>query len=110
MEVEGKAKINNPLPPSNKSEFVNKFEFTGALDNSPFLCIPSCFDFIEQVCGGEQAYRAYCVNLAQSGGKAVASILGDRGHGQPGWYSVELLLHQCASAIKVRRWENRDQD
>ena len=64
------------MPPSEKSDFVNQFEFTGALDNSSFFCIPTCFDFLEQVCGGEEAYRAYCHSLALEGGKSVAKILG----------------------------------
>lgn len=72
---EGKT-INNPLPPSNKSEFINQFEYTGALDNSPFLCLPDCFQFIEAECGGQYEYRAYCQTLAREGGAIVAKLLG----------------------------------
>jgi hypothetical protein len=73
--VEGKI-INNPLPPSNKSAFVNEFEYVGALDNSPYLCIPESFKFIREVCGGERKIMRYCQNIAKEGGALVATMLG----------------------------------
>ncbi|PVH70568.1 PLP-dependent transferase [Cadophora sp. DSE1049] len=75
LPCEGKI-IHNPLPPSAKSEFVNQFEYTGALDNSPFLCVPDCFQFIEEECGGQREYMEYCQTLARQGGAIVAKLLG----------------------------------
>jgi hypothetical protein len=74
LPCEGKS-INNPLPPSDKSEFVNQFEYTGALDNSPFLCVPDCFQFIEEECGGQREYMEYCKTLGREGGAIVAKLL-----------------------------------
>ncbi|KAI9672558.1 MAG: hypothetical protein M1817_003324 [Caeruleum heppii] len=68
--------IPNPLPPSPKSPFEVSFEFTGTLDNSPYLCLPAALDFRDDVCGGEDAIRTYCTELARTGGALVATILG----------------------------------
>jgi hypothetical protein len=73
--VEGKV-INNPLPPSNKSDFVTQFEFVGALDNSPYLCVPEALEFINSVCGGEKRIMRYCRDMAREGGALVATMLG----------------------------------
>jgi hercynylcysteine S-oxide lyase len=75
LSVDGNT-INNPLPSSNKSEFVNQFEFVGALDNSPYLCIAECFKFIDSVCGGKERYAAYCREIVLEGGSVVAATLG----------------------------------
>jgi hypothetical protein len=75
LENEGRV-IPNPLPPSDKPTFINQFEYTGALDNSPFLCVPDCFQFIDTECGGQRKYIEYCQTLSQDGGAIVASILG----------------------------------
>ena len=74
LTCKGKS-INNPLPRSDKSEFVNQFEYTGALDNSPFLCVPDCFQFIEEECGGQREYMEYFQTLAREGGAIVAKVL-----------------------------------
>lgn len=55
---------------------MNQFEFVGALDNSAYLCVPDCFEFIDKLCGGEEAYRSYIISLAAEGGQRVAQILG----------------------------------
>lgn len=68
--------VNNPLPPTGKSNFVSQFEFVGSVDNSPFLCIPEALRFRRDVCGGEEAIMDYCSNLAREGGHLVARILG----------------------------------
>lgn len=70
--------FRNPLPPNNKSEFVNNFEFVGTIDNTNYLVAPDAIEFREKVCGGEKAIMEYCHKLAKEGGKAVAKILGTR--------------------------------
>jgi hypothetical protein len=67
--------ISNPFPPSAKSPFVRQFEFTGTLDASPWLCIPTAIRFRREVCGGEEHIYAYCNELARTAGKEVAGIL-----------------------------------
>ncbi|KAH8160192.1 hypothetical protein CIB48_g8063 [Xylaria polymorpha] len=66
----------NPLPPSNKSAFVNNFEFVGTVDSSPFVCVKEAIHWREEVLGGEAKILEYIQTLAQEGGKAVARILG----------------------------------
>ncbi|KAK1773571.1 pyridoxal phosphate-dependent transferase [Copromyces sp. CBS 386.78] len=68
----------NPLPPKNKSEFVNNFEFVGTVDNSPFFCVKDAILWREEVLGGEERIRAYTTRLAREGGQKVAEILGTR--------------------------------
>ena len=78
--VEGEPAVNNPLPPSGKSDFVTNFEFVGTLDNSPYLCVPAAlawrrklrFDGRE----GEEAIMAHNQRLAREGGEIVSAALG----------------------------------
>ncbi|KAL1963531.1 hypothetical protein VTN77DRAFT_8112 [Rasamsonia byssochlamydoides] len=72
----GKVQINNPLPPSAKSRFVQMFEFVGTMDYAPYLCVPAALKFRQDVCGGEEAIINYCSHIAQEGAKRVATILG----------------------------------
>jgi hypothetical protein len=44
---------NNPLPPTGKSNFVSQFEYTGAVDAAPFLCVEEALRFRRDVCGGK---------------------------------------------------------
>ncbi|CZT19918.1 related to isopenicillin N epimerase [Ramularia collo-cygni] len=73
-------KINNPLPPSTKSEFVNAFEFVGTVDWSPYFCIPAAIAWRSKITYGEKtgedAILDYCCQLSAEGGKLVASALG----------------------------------
>ncbi|KAK2601237.1 hypothetical protein N8I77_010701 [Diaporthe amygdali] len=87
----------NPLPPSDKSNFVQQFEFVGTVDNAALLCVPAALQFRRDVCGGEDAIMRYCWDLAARGGAAAARILGtevmDNARGE--------LRHQC-SMVMVR--------
>ena len=75
-------RINNPLPPSGKSDFVTNFEFVGTLDNSPYVCIPAALAWRSKLRWGskkgEDAIFGYTHDLARKAGKAVSGILGTR--------------------------------
>jgi selenocysteine lyase/cysteine desulfurase len=73
---EGNSGRRNPLPPSDKGEFVNNFEFVGTIDNTNYLVIAEAIKWRAQVCGGEEAIITQNTNLAREGGKLVAKILG----------------------------------
>lgn len=77
---EGASVINNPLPPSSKSNFVEQFEFIGTLDNSPYLCVPEALAWRSRIRWqdkqGDEAVMSYCNHLARRAGKVVAEILG----------------------------------
>lgn len=45
------------------------------MDNSPYLTVPDAIRYRESI-GGEAAIGKYCVELARSGGKRIAEILG----------------------------------
>jgi hypothetical protein len=46
------------------------------IDYTPYLCIPAAIEFRNKICGGEEAIRKYCYDLARAGGKRVVDILG----------------------------------
>jgi selenocysteine lyase/cysteine desulfurase len=72
--------INNPLPPTGKSEFVTNFEFVGTLDDSPYLCVPAALEWRSKLTWhgkhGEDAIMSYCAQLARRSGDIVSRILG----------------------------------
>lgn len=63
-------------PWGGKSDFVSNFEFIGTTDPSSYLTVPEAIKWRVEVCGGEDAIRAYCTALARDGGRRVAEILG----------------------------------
>lgn len=70
-----------PSQPTNvslnqKSDFVMLFEFVATIDYSPYCCIPAALAFRNQICSGEEVIRKYSWELAATGGKRVAEILG----------------------------------
>ena len=75
-----KGSINNPLPPSEKSEFVSNFEFVGTHDGAPYLTVPAALEWRSKVIwgdkNGEEAVVGYMQHLARRSGKIVSSILG----------------------------------
>lgn len=75
-------RINNPLPPSNKSDFVTNFEFVGTLDNSPYLCIPAALSWRRRLSWqnlqGDDAIFAYLQHLAHRSGEIVSAHLGTK--------------------------------
>ncbi|KIX02100.1 uncharacterized protein Z518_08039 [Rhinocladiella mackenziei CBS 650.93] len=70
------ASIRNPLPPTDKSDFVNLFQFVATADNSPHYCVPAALNFRQNLCGGEEAIYNYIRDLAQRGADLLAMLLG----------------------------------
>lgn len=68
----------SPLPVSNKSEFIASYDMVGTLDGTSYLCTSECIRWRLEACGGEDAIRKYCINLARTGGQRVADILGTK--------------------------------
>lgn len=73
---EGSQTINSPLPPSKGTPFTNLFKFVATLDSSPYLCIQEALRFRREVCEGEEKILRYCTDLATTGGRKTADILG----------------------------------
>jgi selenocysteine lyase/cysteine desulfurase len=69
---------HNPLPQSQKSQFVTNFEFVGTMDDAPYLCVKHSIAWRAEVLGGEQRIRDELTQLARSGGKKAAEILGTK--------------------------------
>ncbi|KAK0105652.1 hypothetical protein ONS95_004180 [Cadophora gregata] len=65
-----------PEDPSGLSSFTHLFEFVATMDYTPYLCIPAALEFRNTVCGGEEAIRKYCFEIARKGGDCVARALG----------------------------------
>ncbi|EXJ72926.1 uncharacterized protein A1O5_04075 [Cladophialophora psammophila CBS 110553] len=68
--------IRNPLPPSDKSDFVNLFQFVATADNTPYYCVPAALNFRQNLCGGEEAIYNYIRDIAQRGADLLAMLLG----------------------------------
>ncbi|SPQ24056.1 26213d90-8380-4f62-b489-cc8fa95f0d3b [Thermothielavioides terrestris] len=66
----------NPLPPTDKTEFVSNFEFVGTVDNAPYLCVRDSLRWREEVLGGEARILAALTAQAREGGRRAAAILG----------------------------------
>ncbi|KAI0450791.1 aminotransferase family protein-like protein [Xylaria acuta] len=56
--------------------FGSLFEHVSTIDTSPYLCVLEALKFRNQVCGGEERVRAYCIGLAKQGGELMATIMG----------------------------------
>ncbi|EXJ63916.1 hypothetical protein A1O7_00251 [Cladophialophora yegresii CBS 114405] len=68
--------IRNPLPPTEKSAFVNLFQFVATADNAPYYCVPAALNFRQNLCGGEEAIYNYIRDIAQRGADLLAMLLG----------------------------------
>lgn len=60
---------------SDRSDFVEMFQFTATTDVSPYLCMEEALKFRRETCGGEEKIMSYCQELAQQGGKQAAVVL-----------------------------------
>lgn len=77
--------------------FVNNFEFVGTMDSLAYLTVAQAIEWRQQVCGGEEKIRDYCISLAKRGGRQVADILGTRvldnaSHSLTDCFMVNILL------------------
>ncbi|KAF2207726.1 hypothetical protein CERZMDRAFT_107647 [Cercospora zeae-maydis SCOH1-5] len=112
----------SPLPPSQKSDFVNQFEFTGTIDTNPYLCVGTALKWRSRVVWrelkGEDAIMSYYTFLAREAGQTVAEILGtnvmENGEGtlqDCAFSNVALPLHlqddaedRQAVAVAIAQW------
>ncbi|KXL45683.1 hypothetical protein M433DRAFT_143727 [Acidomyces richmondensis BFW] len=101
---EGKQLIKNPLPPSSKTEFVTNFEFTGTLDNTPYLCVPAALAWRRRVVWdgkrGERAVVEYMADLARLAGQTLCAFANVR---LPLDYD-EIANGDLDEAIKLAQW------
>jgi hercynylcysteine S-oxide lyase len=63
-------------PKKEKTRLGDMFVYTGTIDYSAMLTIPDALKFRSEVCGGEEAIREYCVNLAKEAGALAAKEFG----------------------------------
>lgn len=56
--------------------FGSLFEHVSTIDTSPYLCVLEALKFRNEVCGGEDRVRAYCIGLAKQGGELMAMLMG----------------------------------
>ncbi|KAI0899204.1 PLP-dependent transferase [Annulohypoxylon nitens] len=61
---------------SQNSYFVNLFEKVSTIDTTPYICVIEASKFRDQVCGGEERVRNYCISMAKEGGELMAALLG----------------------------------
>ncbi|KAH7390322.1 aminotransferase family protein-like protein [Cadophora sp. MPI-SDFR-AT-0126] len=68
--------LDTPEDTGGRSAFTYLFEFVATMDYTSYLCIPAALEFRNRVCGGEEAIRKYCFEIARKGGECVAGVLG----------------------------------
>ncbi len=68
--------IRNVLPPTDKSDFINLFQFVATTDNAPYYCVPAALNFRQNLCKGEEAIYSYIRDIAQRGADLLAMLLG----------------------------------
>lgn len=68
--------LRNPLPPNEKSHFVNNFQFVGTKDNSGYLTVKDAIEWRRDVLGGEEKIMEYLKDLNKRGTDYLASELG----------------------------------
>ncbi|KAM0477093.1 hypothetical protein ACHAPX_006054 [Trichoderma viride] len=91
--------------PASKNPFVFQFSYTGTIDNGPPLCVPAALRFRQEICGGEEAIRAYCHDLAREGEKVAVEILQSRPLSIPeskrtAFANVRLPLEIASSVVE----------
>lgn len=63
-------------PKKEQTRLGDMFVYTGTIDYSAILTIPDALEFRKNVCGGEEAIRTYCKQLAEEGGRLAAQEFG----------------------------------
>ncbi|XDG05768.1 hypothetical protein ABKA04_005383 [Annulohypoxylon sp. FPYF3050] len=61
---------------SQNNYFVNLFEKVSTIDTTPYICVIEASKFRDQICGGEERVRNYCISMAKEGGELMAAMLG----------------------------------
>lgn len=102
----GQPSIFNPMGPSDRSDFVEMFQYTATVDASPYLCVQEALRFRREICGGEEKIMRYCSKLAEEGGKHAAAILGTSvmgNHDGTCFASVKLPLEIGNGKGKIKK-------
>ena len=76
VPLDSASAIRNPLPPTEKSDFINLFQYVATADNAPYYCVPAALNFRQNLCGGEEAIYTYIREIAQRGADLLAMLLG----------------------------------
>lgn len=71
----GKKRLNE-LAPGDANPWINQFNFVGTVDSSPYLCVRDAIEWRREVLGGEERIVKGLMEMARTGGKIVAEILG----------------------------------
>ncbi|KZT73541.1 PLP-dependent transferase [Daedalea quercina L-15889] len=80
---------NDPNSSPGETNFVLQHEWTGTMDQIPYLSIGPANDF-RQWLGGEAAINAYCHQLALDGGKRLTEILGTKVLDESGEFTLSM--------------------
>ncbi|KAI0729240.1 PLP-dependent transferase [Fomitopsis betulina] len=78
----------NPRAPGD-TNFVLQHEWTGTIDQVPYLSVGPALDFRKWL-GGEEAINAYCHKLALDGGKRLAEVLGTKTLDEAGEFTLNM--------------------
>ncbi|THH11024.1 hypothetical protein EW145_g930 [Phellinidium pouzarii] len=91
----------SPVDPPGGPEapnFVVQFQWTGTRDLVPYLSVIKALDFREWL-GGEEKINEYCHNLALTGGKRLAEILGTSVIDENGEFTANMVNVEVPLAV-----------
>ncbi|KAI0666932.1 PLP-dependent transferase [Trametes maxima] len=91
------------------THFVMQHAWTGTPDHTSYATVPDALAFREWL-GGEKAINGYCHQLALSGGKRLAEILGTRLMDQTGKHTLNMPNIQLPLPVESIRGELYEPD
>ncbi|KAF9882507.1 hypothetical protein CkaCkLH20_00543 [Colletotrichum karsti] len=78
----GKGMVHDPMPSSAEpNQMIRQFEYFGTMDGAPYCCIEEALRFFDVVCGGHEAVRLYCTDLARRAEELFVETLGTESFG-----------------------------
>ncbi|TFK94027.1 PLP-dependent transferase [Polyporus arcularius HHB13444] len=97
----------SPSSPAFKetgTNFVAQHEWTGTMDQTPFITVPDAIAFREWL-GGESAIYDYCHQLALNGGKKLAEVMATKVLDEDGELTVTMPNVQLPLPVEKTRGE-----
>ncbi|KAF6829359.1 hypothetical protein CPLU01_08001 [Colletotrichum plurivorum] len=101
-------RVHDPMPSSAESNpMVRQFEYFGTMDGAPYCCIEEALRFIDVACGGFEAVRLYCTDLARRAEELFVETLGTESFGIP--EEERVFFAQVRMPIEVGEDEGKGQ-
>ncbi|CAH0057875.1 unnamed protein product [Clonostachys solani] len=82
FQPQKKGPVHDPMPSSAEcNPMAKQFEYFGTMDGAPYCCIDEALRFFDVACGGHEAVRLYCTDLARRAEELLVRTLGTESFG-----------------------------